>query len=47
MICPNMKKITGIDLVLESLEKMQYEIDVPEEIRKRALAAVERMVKIG
>jgi quinolinate synthase len=44
-ICPNMKKIT-LDKVLESLETMEPEVKVPEEIRVRALRAVERMLEI-
>ncbi len=44
-ICPNMKKIT-MDKVLWSLEDMQYEIVLPEEIRIRAKKALDRMVEI-
>jgi quinolinate synthase len=44
-VCPNMKKIT-LDKVLASLEKMMPVITVPEEIRKRAKAAVDRMLAI-
>jgi quinolinate synthase len=42
-ICPNMKKNTLMK-ILESLEKMQYEIEIDEEIRKRALGAIDKMV---
>uniref|UniRef100_A0A7C4XKZ0 Quinolinate synthase n=1 Tax=candidate division WOR-3 bacterium TaxID=2052148 RepID=A0A7C4XKZ0_UNCW3 len=44
-MCPNMK-LTTLEKVLWSLEKMEYEITVEEEIRKRALTAIERMVSI-
>jgi quinolinate synthase len=44
--CPNMK-LTSLEKVLWSLEDMQYRIEVDEEVRQRALAAVERMVAIG
>ena len=43
--CPNMKKIT-LEKILWSLEKMQYEIKVPDEICKRARKSVDRMVEI-
>ncbi len=42
-ICPNMKKIT-LDKIAESLETMAPAITVPEEIRLRAKAAVDRML---
>jgi len=45
-ICPDMKKIT-LNKVLQSLETMQPEVRVPEEIAARARRAVERMVAIG
>ncbi len=44
-ICPDMKRITP-DKVLKSLETMTPEIKVPEEIRVRAKAAVDRMLAI-
>jgi quinolinate synthase len=44
-ICPNMKKIT-LDKILNSLETMTPEVKVPEEIRVRAKAAVDRMLAI-
>lgn len=43
MECPDMKKIRIEDVIL-SLERMQGEIRVPEEIRVPALRAVERML---
>jgi quinolinate synthase len=45
-VCPNMKKIT-LEKILESLETMQPEIKVPEDIRVKALACVQRMLEIG
>jgi quinolinate synthase len=44
-ICPNMKKIT-LDKIIASLEEMQYEIKVPEDIRIKAKKALDRMVGI-
>jgi quinolinate synthase len=45
-ICPDMKLIT-LEKVLSSLEEMGPEVKVPEEIRLRAKAAVDKMLKIG
>jgi len=45
-ICPNMKLIT-LEKVLWSLEDMDPEVKVPEGIRLRAKAAVDKMLKIG
>jgi quinolinate synthase len=44
--CPYMNQITLED-TLASLQKNQYVIEVPEEIRVRAARAVERMIQIG
>ena len=44
--CPHMNEIT-LEETRDSLKFMQYVIDVPEDIRVRALQAVERMVAIG
>ena len=44
--CPHMNQITLED-TREALVKTQYVIDVPEDIRKRAYRAVERMIQIG
>ena len=44
-VCPNMKRIT-LEKVLWSLQDMQHKIIVPEDIRVRALSAVERMLVI-
>lgn len=46
MICPNMKKTT-LQHVVTALERLEPRITVPEDIRIRALAAVERMLAIG
>jgi quinolinate synthase len=45
-ICPDMKLIT-VEKVLRSLEEMSPEVKVPEEIRLRAKAAVDKMLKVG
>jgi quinolinate synthase len=42
-ICPNMKRIT-LDKVVNSLETMSPRVEVPQEIRVRAKAAVDRML---
>ncbi|HKZ80052.1 MAG TPA: quinolinate synthase NadA [Pyrinomonadaceae bacterium] len=44
--CPHMNEITLED-TLEALQKDQYVIEIDEEIRKRALRSVERMLAIG
>jgi quinolinate synthase len=44
-LCPNMKKI-DLGKVLLSLQEMKPRIEVPEDIRKGALAAVERMLAL-
>jgi quinolinate synthase len=46
MICKNMKKITIAD-VLNSLENMEGEVKVPEDVREPALRAVERMIALS
>ncbi len=43
--CPHMNRITLEDTLL-SLQKTQYVIDVPEDIRLRAVQSVERMIAI-
>jgi quinolinate synthase len=45
-VCPNMKLIT-LEKVLWSLEKMAPEVKVPEKIRLKAKAAVDRMLAVG
>jgi len=44
--CPHMNQIT-LDDTLASLINVQYEIEIDEEIRRRALHSVERMLAIG
>jgi len=44
--CPHMNQITLED-TLESLRKEQFEILIDEDIRRRALRSVERMLEIG
>ena len=45
MLCKNMKKISLED-ILRSLENMEGEVKVPEDIRVPALSAVERMLAL-
>ncbi len=44
--CPHMNEIT-LEMTLAALEQTRYVVEVPEDIRRRALAAVERMIAIG
>lgn len=44
--CPHMNQITLED-TLESLQKEQFEIVIEEDVRRRALRSVERMLEIG
>ena len=44
-ICPNMKRIT-LEKILKSLETLTPQVKVPEDIRIRAKAAVDRMLAI-
>jgi quinolinate synthase len=44
-VCPNMKCIT-LEKVLWSMEEMEPTIEIPEDVRQKALAAVERMLKL-
>lgn len=44
-LCPNMK-LTTLEKVLWSLEDMKYEITVDEDIRIKALTAIEKMVAV-
>jgi len=46
MVCPNMKR-TQLDSVLTAMEKMQYVIKVPENIRIPAKRALDRMLEIA
>jgi quinolinate synthase len=45
-ICPRMKLIT-LETVLWSLENMTHEVKVPERIRRRARAAVDKMLEVA
>jgi quinolinate synthase len=45
MVCPNMKR-THLSSVLAAMEKMQYVIKVPDEIRVKAKRALDRMLEI-
>jgi len=45
-ICPNMKLIT-LEKILWSLEDMSPEVKVSDEVRLRAIAAVDKMLKVG
>ena len=45
MICPNMKR-TRLESVLRAMEKMEYVIKVPEEIRVPAKRALDRMLEV-
>ena len=44
--CPHMNQIT-MENTRDSLKYNRYVIEVPEDIRVRAVNAVERMLKIG
>jgi quinolinate synthase len=46
MICPDMKKIT-VDDIITSLENRTGQVNVPEEIRQPALAAVRKMINLS
>ena len=45
-VCPNMKLIT-MEKILYSLEQMMPQVKIPEEIRLKAKANVDRMLAIG
>lgn len=45
-ICSNMKKTT-LERVVNSLEKMEFEIKIPEEIRTKAYEALVRMLEVN
>jgi len=44
--CPHMNQIT-LENTLEALRDLKHEVHVPEDIRRRALTAVERMLAAG
>jgi quinolinate synthase len=45
-VCPDMKLIT-LEKVLRSLETLSPQVRVPEEVRRRARMAVDRMLELG
>lgn len=45
-ICTNMKKLT-VQKVLDSLENMQYQVELPEELRAKAAGALEKMLELS
>lgn len=45
-LCPHMKKIT-LPKILSSLQRMQFEVRIPEDIAEPARRAVERMMEVG
>ncbi|OGV69374.1 MAG: quinolinate synthase [Lentisphaerae bacterium RIFOXYB12_FULL_65_16] len=44
-VCPNMKKI-NLEKVLWALQEMRHEVRVPEPVRERARASIERMLQV-
>jgi quinolinate synthase len=44
-VCPNMKKIT-LEKVLWSLQDLKEVVEVPDEIRKKAIKAIDKMLNI-
>jgi len=44
-VCPNMKKTT-LEKVLASLAGLQFQVEVPEDIRRRAERSLQRMVEV-
>ena len=46
LVCADMKKVT-LTKLRDALEKMQYEVVVPEEIAKKARKAIEKMLTIS
>jgi quinolinate synthase len=45
LLCPDMKRIT-LDDLLTALRENRYHITIPEDMRRRALLAVERMLAV-
>jgi quinolinate synthase len=45
-LCPHMKRIT-LPKIVESLEKLQYPVEVDRELSERARRSVERMLEVG
>jgi quinolinate synthase len=46
LICPNMKRTT-LDLIRDSLATLEPRVTIDEQVRSRAVRALERMVEIG
>jgi quinolinate synthase len=46
ILCPNMK-MTTLDSLAQSLRHIQYVVEVPEEISRRAKQALDRMLEIS
>jgi quinolinate synthase len=44
-LCQNMKKIT-LDKIVTSMERLQYKIEVEEEIRVKAKKSLDRMIEV-
>ena len=45
-MCPHMKRIT-LDNIKTSLELMQHQVEIPEDIAVRARRSVERMLEVS
>jgi len=45
LICPDMKRITLDDLIT-ALQEKRHQVTIPEDTRRRALRAVERMLAV-
>ena len=45
-ICTNMKKLT-VQKLLDSLENMQYQVELPETLRMKAAGALEKMLELS
>ena len=45
LICPDMKRITLGDIII-ALKEKRHQVTIPEDMRLRALAAVERMLAV-
>ena len=45
-LCGSMKKVT-LEKLYEALDKEQYEVKVPDELAKKALLPIKRMLEIG
>ncbi|MDN5346457.1 MAG: quinolinate synthase [Clostridia bacterium] len=46
LVCPNMK-LTTLEKIVKSLERLEPVITVPEETRRRAICALERMLAVA